>query len=267
MVMAGGTRPLTTDYFFQVSKGLVPGHSVQNIAGHKLNLTNGVEDDVWDGPTTLKSILSSAEQMNITSSDANDTSAGTGARTVFISGLDSNNDALFEVITMNGISNVLSVNSYNIIHFMFILTAGSSEWNEGTVTCTAATAATEESRIRVDPVTGNGLSISQTGIFRVPNGFSFFVLVYDVNATKTSGGGGLLVDFRIRAMFTGADQPWVQLDDRNIDTTVENIPAIDRPVMLSFSSQSDIKFTAQPDANGGEMRARGTGILVDNNFL
>lgn len=81
-------------------------------------------------------------QRSIASSSANDTSAGTGARTIRITYLDQTGAGPFtETVTMNGVSNVNTANS-NIcyIESIEVLTTGSGLANAGTITLKAAAA-------------------------------------------------------------------------------------------------------------------------------
>ncbi|MGI9498454.1 MAG: hypothetical protein ACR2P3_00315 [Geminicoccaceae bacterium] len=71
------------------------------------------ERTVWDGAgNTNCNYLSAAIQLQISSDDANDTAAGTGARVIEVSGLDANYAEISEEVTLDGITPVTTVNSY-----------------------------------------------------------------------------------------------------------------------------------------------------------
>lgn len=74
-------------------------------------------------------------QRSIRSTSANDTSAGTGARTVKITYYDaSGNGPLTETVTMNGVSNVNTSNTnIALIEKMEVVTVGSGGGNAGTI--------------------------------------------------------------------------------------------------------------------------------------
>ena len=73
----------------------------------------------------------------------NDTSAGTGMRTVQVYGLTTWGTAeTSETVTLNGVTPVNTVSSYVIIHRMHGVTWGTGGVNAGTITATAATDAT-----------------------------------------------------------------------------------------------------------------------------
>jgi len=74
---------------------------------------------------------SSSAIMAIASTSANDTAAGTGARTVLISYLDTNFHSQTETITLNGTTKVATTNSMYRINTLIVLTAGTTGSNEG----------------------------------------------------------------------------------------------------------------------------------------
>lgn len=77
--------------------------------------------------------LSVATSLKITSSDAADTSAGTGARTVQVQGLDENWDLASETVTLNGQTTVYTANTYLRIFRMKCMSWGDDGENQGTV--------------------------------------------------------------------------------------------------------------------------------------
>lgn len=112
------------DWLINVAKGLVSGHSIVRVLARNTDI-DLTEEDIWFSGGTL-TYLSSAQRMNIVSTSVNDTSAGTGVRTVKISGLDNNYAQITENVTMNGTSNVLTTNSYLRVNEIESLTAGTT---------------------------------------------------------------------------------------------------------------------------------------------
>jgi hypothetical protein len=121
-----------------VALGMVKDAFVGDRVGVNTSVGTTTED-VWDysggGQRTL---LTSAETMNIVSTDVNDTSAGTGARTITIVGLDENYNRITENVTLNGTSNVLTSKSYLRVGRMLVISAGSGLTNAGEITATAS---------------------------------------------------------------------------------------------------------------------------------
>jgi hypothetical protein len=91
--------------------------------------------DMWP----LASVMvwpAAAATISVVSSSVNDTAAGTGARTLYIEGLDSNYLVISETITLNGATPVVTANSYLRVNYAYILTAGSGGVNAGNITGT-----------------------------------------------------------------------------------------------------------------------------------
>ena len=160
-----------------VSAGLVPGWRYFNkFAKSSVVSTSFV--DVWPNASTL-SYLSSAERMNIVSTDVNDDEGSTGAETLTIYGLDSNYDEIQESVTLDGTNNVLTTNSYLRVYRMIVNSAGSTGSNEGTITATAETAATVQAYVEV------GLNQTLQCQYTVPNGY--YLLINDFEVTIQKG--------------------------------------------------------------------------------
>jgi hypothetical protein len=132
-----------------------------------------------------------ARVHDIASSSANDTTAGTGARTVAVIGLNGSYAVTTETVTLNGTSNVATANSYIIIYRMYVVTAGSGATNAGTITATAQTDATVTAQISI------GAAQTLMAIYQVPAGKTAYLRRYYAslnNATSaTSGDVRLLV--------------------------------------------------------------------------
>jgi hypothetical protein len=77
--------------------------------------------------------LLAADPVQISSSSANDTAAGTGARTVKVDGLDQEYNPISEVVTMNGQTAVALVQDFRRINSLEVVTAGSGNVNAGAI--------------------------------------------------------------------------------------------------------------------------------------
>lgn len=127
------------------------------------DVIGSTQEDIWSVGGEL-TYLSSAETMEISSTDTNDTSAGTGARTVKITGLNGSWAETTETVTMNGTTDVTTSNSYLRIHKLEVVTGGSGGKNAGTITAVATTAATTQQEIPI------GYNRSMSSHFTVPAG-------------------------------------------------------------------------------------------------
>lgn len=177
------------NFGLDVQSGLVPGYEGINKFGFSTNLDIGVTNDIWDrsNPTDNQpewTAPTTARVHDITSSSANDTSAGTGARTIRVYGLtDWSTAEVSEDITMNGTSNVATVNSYVIIHRIKVLTKGSAGPNVGVITATAQTDATVTAQINA------GIGQTRMAIYGIPSGQTALVTrVFIANQLSTLAG-------------------------------------------------------------------------------
>lgn len=120
-----------SDFDLEVSKGLVQGHRALNKFGHNEAVGTSFED-IWSLGGTY-AFPASASTMTVSSASTADTSAGTGARTVDVQGLDANYLEVSETITLLGQTAVTSTNSYLRVNRMIVRTAGSGGVNAGII--------------------------------------------------------------------------------------------------------------------------------------
>lgn len=181
---------ISADNFMAVAKGEVPGHFCVNKFGLSTDVDNGVDTDIWDrsNPTDSQPIWVAPTQSRthqITSSNAGDTTAGVGARTIRIFGLIAWDTAeVNEDIIMNGTSNVATVNQYVIIHRMQVLTKGATSSNAGVITATADTDGTITSQINPD----RGQTLM--AIYGIPSIQDAYMTNFYAGFTKAGGGTG-----------------------------------------------------------------------------
>ena len=102
------------DFYAAVGAGLVSGMTRAAVLGHATNLTTATVYDLYENASSvpLYPWLTSASTLQVSSSSANDTAAGSGTRTVRIIGLDANYSSVTEVVTMNGVTPVVTANSF-----------------------------------------------------------------------------------------------------------------------------------------------------------
>jgi hypothetical protein len=124
--------------------------------------------------------------MSISSSSASDTSAGTGARTIYVSGLDEDHNEVSETVTLNGQTAVTTVKSYIHINEAYVLTAGSGNSAAGSIyigtgTVTAGVPATVYDIIAFD------YNRRVTGSYTVPAGYTAYLAQGLFSAGQASG--------------------------------------------------------------------------------
>lgn len=107
----------------QVSRGQIPGHRSVTVFGYNPDVDT-TRVTVWPYTGVLP-LSPAALQLKVSSSSTNDTAAGTGARTVFVGGLDANHNEISEIVTLNGQTPVLTTQAFLHINNAYVATAGS----------------------------------------------------------------------------------------------------------------------------------------------
>lgn len=160
----------TTDPFFEISKGNIDGHERLTVRGVNPDVDTGAAENIWD----LGGIFvypTAGEQLELSSSDAADTSAGTGAQQVELTYLDDAYIKQTETITMNGVSIVTTV-ATDIFRpiGLRVIAVGSGSENAGIITMTVVSAGADRIGILI------GENLSQHGFYTVPAGKTAFVV-------------------------------------------------------------------------------------------
>ncbi len=169
------------DFYFEVSIGNVLNHSSINKFGNNADVDSAAPEDVWDGGGTWNE-PTVGQVYTITSTSATDTSAGTGARTMKISGLLSSTGLLAdETISLNGTTAVTLTNNYQMIHRMIVLTAGSGGANAGIIQARGNTDGTITAQIAI---TNNQTLMA---IYKIPSGYTGCLLSYYASGNKALG--------------------------------------------------------------------------------
>jgi hypothetical protein len=93
------------------------------------------------GGSWLDAPLTSAETVDLVSDDAADALAGTGARSVKITGLSGSYAAQTETVNLNGTGTVASTSSFIVVYRIEVTAVGSGATNAGTITAQSTTSA------------------------------------------------------------------------------------------------------------------------------
>jgi hypothetical protein len=168
----------------QVSRGQVAWHRTVVVFGYNPDVDTSTET-VWPENGIIP-FTSSAIQMKISSASANDTANGTGARTIYISGLDGSHNEISEVVTMNGQTAVLTTKYFLHINQAYVLTAGSLNGAAANIyigdgVVTAGVPATVYDLIAYD------YNTRITGSYTVPAGYTAYLAQGLFSAGQPSG--------------------------------------------------------------------------------
>lgn len=108
-------------------------NAVDTLSKFGFNATVGTgEETIWDGDG-LVAYPAAAGPLKISSTDAKDTAAGVGARTLEVYGCDGEFSEHNEIVTLNGQTPVLPANNYLRQWRGIVRTAGSELDNAGTI--------------------------------------------------------------------------------------------------------------------------------------
>lgn len=168
----------------QVARNQIQGHRNVTVFGFNPDVDT-TQVSVWPLPSLI-TFPSSALQMTVSSTSANDTSAGTGARTVVVQGLDANYNEVTETVTLNGQTPVTMAASLLRVNYAYVATAGSGNSAAGDIyigtgTVTAGVPATAYDIIKLD------YNNTTTGSYTVPAGYTAY-LSQGLFSTGQAGG-------------------------------------------------------------------------------
>jgi len=167
-------KKYSTNFALEVAKANVPKHSPIT----KFGLNDDV--DIGTAPEDLYGVggvyvqPTTARVHNFVSNDPGDT------MTIFVRGINGSYGIQTETITMNGTTNVPTVNSY--VHIHLIQNTGATN-NLGVITATAVTDAT----VTINMAIGANQSVSS--IYMVPLGYKAYIMKFRArmgNATANS---------------------------------------------------------------------------------
>ena len=168
----------------QVARGQIQGHSNVLVFGYNPDVDTS-EESVWpDGGTVPHPTVASI--LKISSSSANDTSAGTGARTVYIEGLDGDYEVVSETVILNGQTEVNTTNSYLYVNSFYVVTTGSGESNAGNINAGTGTVTSGVPAVLYD-IIATGYNTRTTGHYCVPAGYTGYMVTGVITAGQASG--------------------------------------------------------------------------------
>ena len=188
----------------QVARGQIYGHSTVSIFGYQASVTT-TAIPVWENATTYTYITTASTLTLVSTSASDDTSAK-----ILINGLDSSFNPISETLAMNGTSGVTTVNSYFRVNSLVMVSAGTSQTtNVGTITLKQSSNIVAQINI--------GIGKSQSTIYTVPAGYTFYFDLAEVNTSNSYTGAGIFT-YKVQAInnvtgvkLTVLQQPFVAI--------------------------------------------------------
>jgi hypothetical protein len=224
----------------EIAAGNVRNVEIVNVFGYNPDIdTSTYPEDIWStGGLYTGHPRSTTQTIQIFSSSTADTSAGTGARTVRISGLKTTTSEEYEeeTLTMNGTTIVTSVDSWYRVNRIWVVTAGSSGSNTGTITVRHSTTTTNVFGI-IEPLRNQSTIMCYT----IPFNRTGYITSYNLIMSRNNGSDGSgNISLRIRD--TLADVNSVYRTRAIISMTTSSPYQINLDTYIRLESGSDIRF-------------------------
>jgi len=238
------SRVGTTEPFeLQVARGQVAYHTPQFKFGFNPDVDDS-EETVW-AQGGLYSYLSSASVLKVSSSSTADDSAGTGARTVQLYGLDADYNEINETVTLDGQTAVNTTNSFLRINRMVVRSAGTGEKNAGVIyagtgTVTAGVPANKYATIAI------GDNQTLMALWTVPAGHTAYLLQKDLTVATAQNNKYATIRLVARPegeVFQTKDK---HVLDNNVLHQKYDIP-------LKFEEKTDIEVRCVGDSSGANI--------------
>ena len=233
----------TEPFYLQVARN--------QISFHKSNFKFGFNADIDDSLETvwaqggLYSYLASTSVLKVSSSSTADTSAGTGARTVELFGLDTNYDEINETVTLNGQTAVNTTNEFLRINRMVVRSAGSGGQNAGVIYAGTGTVTTG---VPANKYATIAIGDNQTvmALWTVPRGYTAYLLQTDITVATTQNNKYCTVHLVARP-----DGEVFQIKDKFVKA--ESSVHQTYTIPLKFEEKTDIEVRAIGDSAGADI--------------
>ena len=235
------------------------GHSIGYRTLYKFGYNPDVdtqEETVW-GNAGNYIWLDSAVTMFVSSTSANDSGTGIGARTILIQGLDEDYNEIEETITLNGQTQVATQLSYLRVYRSFVTLAGSNEGTSGVIYIgsSGATGGVPNSTVYASISIGNQ---TQIAAYTVPAGYTLYV--DEINFTAAVSQAQKLVHCKFNSRDYGSNvfrTRFVQVIQSN-----QLIQSFKYP--QGFAEKTDLECRVSTDTNNTAIGASFQGVLIKN---
>ena len=218
----------------EIARGKASGYTALQVAGVNGDV-DATEETMWS-VGAVYAYLTSAEKLKVSSGDAVDAAAGTGARTVKLYGLDADYLEIDETVTMNGVTAVTTTAKFLRIFKAVVITAGTGGKNAGLISIKNNAAAVTLATVPI------GLNQSQMAMWTVPVGKTLYMTLLWGEESNNK-----------RAKVRLYSRPLNEVFQLKIESGVNLGRANHRlPLPVSFSAKTDV-----------EMRCLSAGVDAD----
>ena len=248
-------QDLFSDSFrLRVAAGLVPGVRELLKFGRNPDVDIATEEDIWTYGGT-KTYLDAAETISVVSDSAEDATGLTGTYEIILFGLDNNFDEITEVITPNGLTPVVTTQSFRRLFRMVATKAGSAKSNVGNITATASTSLTVQAYINA------GNSQTEMTHYTVPAGHTAFMTI-SVSSVEYGKSADLYFDVRDNAYSDDATF-------RRLVTVIVSggVTDVQIPIPEPLTEKIDLRIRASCYTNQSSISSWYQLYVIDNKFL
>ena len=204
-------------------------------------------EDIWQAGGLYTGFpTGAAETVDVVSTSASDTAAGTGMRTLMLSGLDANYVERTEAVTLNGLTAVTTSSTWTRVNHAWGLTAGSGGTNAGDVTIKHHTTTTN---VFVQMTAGVGSA--QACAYTVPAGKQAAIAGYRASVSN-NGGAGTAARVQVGLWIRPFGAMWYRLRSLWIQNT-SGLGDVALPGALVLPAKTDIVARAESGASADNL--------------
>lgn len=257
--MAGAPSSITRTgahepFELQVSRGQIPWHRSISVFGYSPDIDT-TRATVWPG-VGERPQLTAATIFKVSSSSTNDASAGTGARTILVQGLDANFAEISETVALNGQTSVDTTKQYLRINKLTVLTTGSGNSNAGVIyigtgVVTLGVPATIQDLIPI------GYNTTVTGHYTVPAGYTAYVAAGSIGVGQ-GGGSNPITGFLLTMSPTNIEYVAAVVTLNNGYATFDFVYPVQIP------EKTDIEAAAIGATNNNQVSSYFNMVLIKN---
>ncbi len=179
----------------QVARNQIQGHSDIIVFGYNSDIDTS-EESIWpNGGVVPHPSVASVLKISSGSNDDDGDPAGTGARTVYIAGLDGNYNVVSETVTLNGQTAVNTTNSYLYVNEFYVVTVGSGGSNAGIIYAGTGTVTSGVPAVIYDLI-ATGFNNRTTAHYCVPAGYTGYMVRGAITTGQASGSTSVTAYFK-----------------------------------------------------------------------
>lgn len=165
---------------FAIAQGRVNGARILRRQANGSVPASGTRSAWSDSTTGDQPVLSTNTALEVVSASANDTAAGTGARTLLVEAVDQDGEIFTETVTMNGTTPVALANNALVqILNATVVTAGTGRTNAGVISFRTVSGSTKQAEM----IAGTGILTECRYI--VPAGKVAFIVEASIATDRT----------------------------------------------------------------------------------